>query len=327
MKHSIVIICLITMLCLNGCRKPADSSDPPASAAETVTETAETESAGESETEEASETGVNEDIPQAADAFSMDDYTEPAYGEITDDAPLYQDEYITITADSFETDSTDTYLFLVIDNTSDQDLNIACTSSALNDFMINTGFSDDVAANSTLETALRFENTYINASGIRTITSASLSFAVFDLADYRLLTETGVLTVKTDADSSGAQVDIISGELLYSLDNFQIINKGIIEDDMGMSMIALLLVNQSDNNIILRADEDTMIVDGTQYITFFTANLPSGKNAISLLPVYDPEQELLAFEESVRLSFLIQDADTWETIETTEPVTILREQL
>ena len=327
MKHSFYIIALIAAMCISGCGNPSEPAAQTSSQTESQIQVSEVTPETAEDTEEVTETAVKEDIGEMTDNFTMDDYTEPVCGGITNDAPLYQDERITITADSFETDSTDTYLFLVIENTSDQDLSISCTSSALNNYMIDSGFTDDVAAHDTLETALRFENTFINACGIHTITSAELVFSVFDLSDYSLLAETGTLTVTTDADPASAQSDIVNGELLYSQDNFQIINKGILEDDTGMAMIALLFVNQSGRDMSVRLAEDAMLVDDTEYISLFTAGIPDGKNGIFLLSLYDPEQGNIPFEESVKVSFVLQDTNTWEDLYTTEPVTILREQL
>ncbi len=193
--------------------------------------------------------------------------------------------------------------------------------------MIDSGFSDDLAAGSSTETSVIFENTYINACGIRTITSAELVFSLFDLTDYTQLEETGVLTVTTDADPADAQTDVINGELLYSMGNFQIINKGIIEDDDGMGMIALLFVNQTDNDIFVSAEDDRITVDGKDYDTLFTEDIPHNKYSIAMLPLYDPENGEIEFQESVILAFSLQDMDSWETIDTSGPITILRETL
>lgn len=329
-SFSLMISCLLMlMLCLSGCsNKAPKETSVNSTAAASETAATEGQTAGAAiETSPETVDGINEDIPQASEVFTMDDYTEPACGMITVNGPLYKSDNITITADSFETDSTDTYLMLTIENTTDKDLSINCISSAVNGFMIDSGFSDDVAAGSKTETAVVFENTYINACGIRTIASAELVFSILDLVDYTQIEETGLLTVTTDADPESAQTDVINGELLYSLNNFQIINKGIIEDDEGMSMIALLLINKTDKDIFVSMKDDTIMVDGSSYPTLFTEDLPRGKNTIAMLPMYDPENGPLTFQESAILSFSLQDMNSWEIIDVTDPVTILRETL
>ena len=324
MKRRILAAICLTAVCFAGCSRSA------ATETETVmsSETAETD-AGEEDTfaEDETEPGVNEDVAPSSDLFTMDDYTEPVCGAITNDAPLYEDEYVTITADSFETDSTDTYLFLTVKNNTDRDLSINCTYSAFNNYLIDCAFSDDIAAGDEAETALSFENTFINAAGIHTITSAELAFTIFDLEDYNILSETGVLTVSTDADPANAQSDVISGELLYSLNNFQIINKGVVEDDNELAMIALLFINQSEKDVLVSLDEGIVSFDHKSFESDFTVMIPQGKNAIKLLSAYDPDEGHVEFTESAELTFLIQDPETWEVVDTTEPITILRESL
>lgn len=327
MKRLIFIICALAAFGLGGCSKDAGAPGETTPVPETV-QSAVTISETEALPEEATtETGISEDIPPSDDVFTMDDYTEPVCGTITNTEPLYQDDYLTITADGFETDSTDTFLFLTLTNHTDQDLSINCTSSALNDFMVDSGFTDDVAAGATSETALRFENTLINACGMHTIASAELSFAIFDLTDYTLLAETGPLFVTTDAAVTEDPDAIKTGELLYSMDNFQIIGKGIIEDDDGMAMIALLIINQSGKDVAVSLNDNLLIVDGKEYVSTFSEDVLQGKNAIALVSVYDPEEGAIDFQESAQLSFFLQDLDTWETISVTDPVTILRDVL
>lgn len=318
-------ICLATV-CFAGCSESTVAETETMIASETAETAAGSEEMTDTDAEE-TETGINENIAPSSDMFTMDDYTEPVCGAITNEAPLYEDEYVTITADSFETDSTDTYLFLTVKNNTDQDLSINCTYSALNDYLIDCAFSDDIAAGSETETALSFENTFINASGIHTITSAELAFTLFDLEDYNILAETGILAVTTDADPDRAQDDVVNGELLYSLNNFQIIGKGILEDDDGLAMIALLFVNQSDKDIFISLNEGVATFDHADYDSDFAAEIPKGKNAIKFISAYDPEEGHVEFAESAELTFLIQDMETFEVIDTTEPITVLREAL
>ncbi len=334
MKKFPTILSVLLIFALTGCSGASSGQTETAAPASVETEQ-QTETAGESFYEEdiaedlgeVEESRVNEDIPEADEAFSMEDYTEPVCGSITNDGPVYQDERITITAENFETDSTSTYLFLSIENTSDQDLSISCTTSILNDFVISSSLYEDLPANEKAETALEFDNAMINACGIHTITSAELTFAVFELESSALLTETDTLTVTTDAGQEDAQSDIATGDLLYSNDNRQIIFKGIIEDDDDMAMIALLFINQSDQDVVFDLTEDGFVIDGTSYLTAFSQIVPSGRNALALISSYDPETGVIPFEQTAELTFSISDTETWDVIDVTEPITISAESV
>lgn len=344
-KKSLLLAGLISMSLISACtkspEKQAESTEAPSSiaadesmetetgheTADSVESSSETEKAAESaaqETEKFPETELNEDIPEQSELFTMDDYTSPETGKIKNKDALYSDEFVTIKALDIESDSTDTMLTLVIKNNSDTDINLACTYSSVNDFVINTGFSEDIAAGSEVTTGIAFENALLNANNTKTISDIEAAFTVYNLEEnYAVLAETGTLTIETDAEPDNAEAEAVSGDLLYSYDNIQIIYKGILENDEGAMLAAFLVINKSGSNIALSTVDDTVNVDGTDHIVVFDEDIPSGKSSTCVLTLYDPElAETITFEENLQIRFLISDSDTWDTIDTTDVLNI-----
>ncbi len=262
-------------------------------------------------------------IETNADDFDMNNYEKTEDVSIEADVILYNDNDLIITTDSIDSDSTETYLIITLENTSDADIFLSCESSAVNNFMITTVFSTDLAAGESLLTGISFDNTALNACEIQTITDIEFSLTAYD-EDFSILYETDFLHIQTNKSGEVEQTINTNGVLLYDKDGIQLISKGFTTDEEWGDVLVLLAVNQSNRNIYVGLDDSTVIADDVTYEVNFGTLIPAGHQSISYLYFSDLDGNASTEITNALAVFTIKDTDTWKTITTTSEINFLQ---
>lgn len=257
--------------------------------------------------------------------FDMNSFEPPSTVTIPPNETIYSSNDLTITTDSIESDSGDTYLILNFVNNSDQDISISCESASVNKFIIETNFTIDIAAENSLLTGIPFSNNLLNACGITQIAEIEFTLGVYDADDFTVLFETDPLIVKTNFYDTINQVVNTDGTLIYNTDNIQLISKGITTDNEWGDVIVLLICNQSDQNVYISLKDNTAIANGQTYEMNFGCNVPSGYNALRYLYFNDEEGAHASDIKSASAIFTLTDTDSWQEIGSTPTITFSQE--
>lgn len=259
-------------------------------------------------------------IESSVDDFDMNNFNQPETVTIEANQLLYNDNGIKIISDSIESDSTETFLVLNFENTTDQPISITCESAAINNFMILPSFTIDLDSGDSVLTGIPFSNTELNACEITTITDIEFTLSIYDALDFDFLCETDTIHVQTNQASSYKQTINTNGTIIYDKDNIQIISKGFAQDNEWGDVIVLLVTNNSNKDIFFGIQDNTAIANNTEYEVTFGCNIMSGHNAVKYLYFQNNEGNTITNISTASAKFILTDTNSWKTIATTPEI-------
>lgn len=224
---------------------------------------------------------------------------------------LVDEAGVRITAKGLETDGyMGPELKLLIENNSDTDLVVQTRDASVNDFMVETSISADVAAGKKSNDSIRFSLSELKASGIKTLADFEFSFHIFTAKGWKTYLDTEPITVKTSAADGFSYEYDDSGELLYEEEGVRILSRGISNDSsiFGPGLI-LYVENTGDEGIIVQARD--VSVNGFMVDTVLSQEVAPGKRAVTHLTLMESslkENEIKKIE-SMELSFHISGSN------------------
>ena len=112
-----------------------------------------------------------------------------------------------------------------------------------------------------------------------------------------------------------------AGTELYNADGIRIVGKTVDENSFWGTAILLYCENNSGKNVGINVDE--MSINGFMMEPLFSTTLYDGKMSIDDITVFSSDLEENGIEsiEDVELKFHIYEAETYDTIADSEPIT------
>jgi len=213
-------------------------------------------------------------------------------------------------------------LDVLIENNTDKNLTIQAQNVSVNDFMISTIFSSDVPSGKKANDAIVFESWSLEASKVDKIAGIELYLSIFEtdsLDDYAISDK---ITIQTSvADSHTQQVDR-SGKTVLDEGGITIICKGIDHEGFLGPEIVFLIENNSEYDITVQVG--SFSANGFSIDPVFSSDVLSGKRIVDSMTVLQSDMEDNEIEtiSEIEFSLIIFDADTFEDIIKSEPVTL-----
>ncbi len=296
MKKKLFLCLMATTLILSGCSGSENTSEP---SEETVSE--ETENP-ESETK-----------------------TEESITDITiEEQLLLEQDGIRVTATGIDTEGSfmGSELKLLIENESDKNITVQARNVSVNEYMVDTSMSADVASQKKINDALTFSESSLEECGISNIANIELSFHIFDSETWDTIFDSEIYHITTSCANSYTQSYDDSGDLIYEDDSVKIISKGKAEDSLWGPEVTIYIENKLEENITVQT-RDTSI-DGFMVDDSFSPEIAGKKRAISTITFMDSdiEENGLSDFNSIETSFHIYYTDSADTLIDTEPITI-----
>lgn len=252
--------------------------------------------------------------------FDMNSFDQPEAVNVTSNETIYNANDLVITTDSIESDSGDTYLILNFSNNSNQDISISCESASVNQFIMDTNFTIDLAAGNSLLAGIPFSNNLLNACGITEIAEIEFTLGVYSSEDFTSLFETPSLCVTTNFYNTSEQTVNTDGTVIYDKKDIQLISKGFAVDNEWGDVIVLLISNQSAHNIYVSLKDNSAVANDQTYEMNFGCNIPSGYCAIRYLYFNDEDGSHATEIDSASAAFTLTDTDTWKEIGSTPTI-------
>ena len=206
---------------------------------------------------------------------------------------------VVITAQEYVTDSIwGDGIKILIENNGSQDVGISTNELIVNDYMISGLFSSTVAAGKKANDVVYLSSSELEAAGIDTVGKIEIYFHAFDSNSY---------------------------QTLYNQDGIRIVGKTVDENSFWGTAILLYVENTTERNVGVSVDD--MSVNGFMMNPFFATTVYAGKKAIDDIALLSSDLEANGIEsiETVELKFHIYDADTYETITDSDPITFAAE--
>lgn len=238
-----------------------------------------------------------------------------------DEQVLVDQDGIVITATGYENDSIwGEGIKLSIENNTDKDYMVGCDALIVNDYMISDLFSSTVAAGKKATETMHLFSSELNAAGIDTVGKIEMYFhATEDGTLDRLFSNVYSEIHTSEYDNMDTSADD-SGTELYNKNGIRIVGKTVDEDSFWGMAILLFCENTSGRNISIHVDD--MSINGYMMTPFFASTIYDGKKAIEDITIMSSDLESSGVEsiEEAELKFRITDADSYDTIDETEPI-------
>lgn len=235
---------------------------------------------------------------------------------------LFDQDGIRITATGLSTDSLfGPDLNLLVENDSAQNIVVQPNYCMVNGYMMDGLLSADVAAGKKANDTLDFLSNALARCGIETITDIELDLVVSDGDSWQTLYETGPVILQTSAAGQYTQTYDDSGEEIYNQNGIRVVAKSVNDDLFGMG-IKFYLENNTDKTVIINADN--VSVNGYMMTDLFYSDLAPRSHAVDTLTLLGSELEDNHIDTitDAELSLQITDADYYQTIDSTAPITL-----
>lgn len=226
-----------------------------------------------------------------------------------------------ITAKEYVTDSIwGDGVKLLVENSSDKDLTVGCDALIVNDYMITDLFASEIAAGKNANETMYLSTTELEAAGIDSVGKIEMYFHAYD-SNYDNVFSNEFAEIQTSEYANMDTTPNDAGTELYNSDGIKIVGKTVDENSFWGTAILLYIENFSGKNVGVSVDD--MSINGFMMSPFFSTTVYDGKKAIDDITVFssDLEENDIESIEEVELKFHIYDAETYQTISDSEPIT------
>ncbi|MCI5621299.1 MAG: hypothetical protein MR355_07040 [Lachnospiraceae bacterium] len=253
---------------------------------------------------------------------SSDTTSDTSSTNITIEEQVLVDEGgIKITATEYTTDSIwGDGIKLLVENDSDTDYTVGCDALIVNDYMITDLFITDIAAGKKANETMYLSSTELEAAGIDTVGKVEMYFHAYDANMDDLFQNTYAEVQTSEYENMDTTVND-EGTELYNENGIRIVGKTVDENSFWGTAILLYVENTSGQNAGISVDD--MSINGFMMSPFFSTTVYDGKKAIDDITIFSSDLEENGIEtiEDVELKFHIYNADTYETITDSNPIT------
>lgn len=268
------------------------------------------------------DTSSTEDIVDETDKV-VSDATSTASGDVTIEQQVLLDrDGIVITAVEYVTDSIwGDGIKLLLENNTDKTVMVGCKALIVNNYMISDLFASEIAAGKKANEVMYLSNSQLKAAGIESVGQVEMYFHVSDSESYDTIFDTDCITIQTSAFTTMDTTPNDMGTELYNANGIRIVGKTVDEDSFWGTAILLYCENNSGQNANISVEE--MSINGFMMNPLFYTEIYDGKMAIEDITVFSSDLEENGIEaiEEVELKFHIYNAENYDTIADSEPIT------
>ncbi len=252
-------------------------------------------------------------------------------GELKNDVPVtvqeavvFEQNGIRVTVKSIDTKSFwGCELKFLVENDTQSSLIVQANNISVNGYMMNSFFAADVAAGKKTNDSITFSDTDLERAGISTIADIELKFHIYDSESWETLCDSEIIKIATSASGSTQAPYDESGVKALEEDGIKVIVKGLSQEEsmFGPSLI-VYISNESGRNITVQARNSS--INGFMIDNYFSGSVASGKKLVDAITFSSDDLEKNGIKDisNIELSFHIFDADNWDNIAETDPVSL-----
>ena len=244
---------------------------------------------------------------------------------VAEQKKLYDDENLTVSVKGIDYAAVSgPQLQLNIQNKSNKEIVAQSPYSIVNGYMITPELNGKIAAAKSADCSLTLPYFKLAISSINSVKKVEFAIRLVDAKSYNPIATTDLITVETSAKQDEEVECDESGQVAYDKDDIKIIFKGV-NTDRAYSDGAELMVymyNGTDQKIAVRAKD--VVVNGYTMTSAMNSTILPDKRAVDVVTFYklDMEEHDIEAIDSIKVSFTIKDADNWETIDSTDMISV-----
>lgn len=256
-------------------------------------------------------------------AIDLEDSSSASVAGVTiEEQVLVDRDGIKITAKEYTNDSIwGDGIKLLIENKSDKTYTVGCDALIVNDYMISDLFASEIAAGKNANETMYLASSELKASGIDTVGKIEMYFHAYTSDDWTDLFKNEYCEIKTSEFANMDATSNDAGMELYNQNGIRVVGKTVDENSFWGTAILLYIENTSGKNVGVSVDE--MSINGFMMSPFFSTTVYDGKKAIDDITIFSNDLEENGIEsiKEVELKFHIYNADTYDTIADSDPIT------
>ena len=237
---------------------------------------------------------------------------------------IYEGNDIKITATGLSNESfLGPSINVLIENNSRRNITVQARNSNINDLMVETVFSADVAAGKKANDTITFMSSDLEIAGITIIKDIEFSFHVIDSDSWDVIVDTDMIALKTTADAAFVQKYDDSGFVAYDAEGIKVVVKKLnSSDSFWGSNLYLYIENNTDKAITVQARD--VSINDFMVDPVFSCEVISGKKAFDTITFMESDltDNGITDINDLELKLHIFDTETWDTIKDTDIIKI-----
>ena len=313
MKRIICLaLCVLAALLACACDKTKDSSTP------TQVQQDETQAQQTPDSVAPTESNGSLSLKKFINTFD----TKPT---VKEQKKIYDDENLTVSLKGIDyTAVSGPQLLLSVENKNNKEIVVQSPYSIVNGYMITPEMNTKLAPSKSADCTLTLPYFKLAIAGITSIKKVEFALRPVDSKTYNPIATTDLITVETSAKQDEEVVCDESGQTAYDKDDIKIIFKGVNTDRAYSdgTEVMVYIYNGTDRKIAVRAED--VVVNGYDMTSAMNSTILPDKRAVDVVTIYKLDMQEHDIEEidSIKVSFTIKDADNWETIDSTELISV-----
>lgn len=320
-KFTIFLIILVVFFSVLACGGSSEITEEPK---EPVVE----EVVGNTENEEVDEDIATESQDKQDEQLTEEEVIEesPSTTGITvEEQVIFDQEGIKITVKSLSTEDSffGPELKVLIENDHEKDVTVQVRKVSVNDIMVETIFSADVASGKKINDGITFMTSDLETAGITTIKNMEFSFHVFDADSWDTIIDSEMIHIETSADDSVVQEIDDSGFVAVDSNGVKIVVKKLdSEESFWGADVYVYVENNTERDITVQARD--VSINGFMIDPLFSCDVVSGKKAFDEITFMESDltENDITEINTLELRFHVFDMDSWDTIFDSEIVNI-----
>ena len=252
-----------------------------------------------------------------------DERDEPSNAEdlSIEEAVIYNENGITVTATELVIDDGWTEIMVHIENNSDRNITIFTDGCAINGYMADDAMIMyvDIPAGKKAKDSISIDHEYLDVAGISTIAEFQFFLDISDSDTFDTLYRSELITLYT-SEKDYVQTRDDSGTVLYEDSNFKLVFKGFANIYEDYASMLVYVENNSGQSV--RVSFEDVSIDGYMYDGSLWEYLREGTAVIGTMGMEFKEIGISSLDELGIMEFVITIADeeTYDEILITDPI-------
>jgi len=214
-------------------------------------------------------------------------------------------------------------LDVLVENNTDKSITVQSRNTTINDVMVETLFSCDVAAGKKANDEITFMDSDLKTAQIETIKDIELVLHIFDTDTWDTIFDSDTINITTSADPSFLQEYDDSGFVALDQNDIKIVIKKLdSEDSFWGADIYVYIENNSQSNATIQLRD--VSINGFMTDPIFSCDVVAGKKAfdtISFLESDLADNDIQSIDE-LEFAFHIYNMDNWNAIYDSEVISV-----
>lgn len=236
---------------------------------------------------------------------------------------LYEAEGVKITATGLEAGLVGPEIKLTIENSSEKNVLVTTDKLSANGYMMPlAGLYAEVAAGKNANESITLYTSDLEQSGVETLAKLEFYLKLQNPENYEVMATSELITLPTSEAGHTQAVDD-SGDVIYAENGIKVVCKGLKQDAIWDGTVVFYMENSCGQPISVYAEN--VSVNGYMQDVSLWSDMRDGTRIVdgmNLLDLSDLQLSSIDEVEQIELSLRIVNADNWNEITTTEPITL-----